>query len=86
MSSFDDLRTSTTYCFSWSFIGGARRDGGVVSVKGRATCRRSGRVVRAGRLLDGLAFTKAEAEEVPDLLPHLVTVVVVVDRNGNVEI
>jgi len=54
----------------------------VLSIEGRATSSRSGRVARAARLVDVVAFTKAEAKELFDLLPHLDIVVVMVAWGG----
>jgi hypothetical protein len=75
-----------TYCVSWLFAGKARHAGGSTSGEGGATESRSGRVARASRLLDGVALAEAQAEEIFDLLPHLVVVVVCCRGSGCVEV
>ena len=75
-------KIATTYCFSWFFPVETRCDGVVLSVEGRTTSSRSGRVARAGGLVDVVALAKAEAKELFDLLPHLHGVVVMVAWSG----
>jgi hypothetical protein len=74
---------NATYCVSWLFAGKARHAGGSTSGEGGATESRSGRVARASRLLDGVALAEAQAEEIFDLLPHLVVVAVCYCGSGS---
>ena len=74
----DSMVARTTCCFSWSFVGRSQRAGELFSGERGATKSRSDGVARARRLLDGVTLTKAGAEEIFNLLPHLDIVVVVV--------